>query len=360
MKTTIPLSVCFFICMVSCTMKPELTNSSATRETRELYRTMAELAEEYTLFGHQDDLAYGIGWWAEENRSDVKEASGSYPAVFGWDIAHIGEERNIDSVRFDKMKEWIIKVHEMGGINTISWHMRNPVNESDSWDTQEAVIHILPGGSHHAYFKRQLDKAAEFFNALKTPDEVLIPVVFRPYHEVTGSWFWWGGNNVRPYDYHSLWQFTKQYLEKEKGVNNLIWCYSTDRFSSEEEYLNFYPGDAYIDMLGFDDYHSPHQQPEVFAAELQTVTKLAKTRNKMATFSETGRETIPMENYWTGVLLKALKENGRGISYVLVWRNGRPDHYYAPYPGHPSTADFIRFKNDPSILFLDELKQLKK
>ncbi|NQU86229.1 MAG: beta-mannosidase, partial [Mariniphaga sp.] len=60
------------------------------------------------------------------------------------------------------------------------------------------------------------------------------------------------------------------------------------------------------------------------------------------------------------VMLKGLKENGKGISYVLVWRNGRPDHFFAPYPGQKSAKDFIKFKNDKSILFLDELNKILK
>ncbi|MBN1822309.1 MAG: beta-mannosidase [Prolixibacteraceae bacterium] len=340
--------------------KPELSNMNASPETKSFYEKLAILAKDYIMFGHQDDLAYGIGWWAEEGRSDVKEVSGSYPAVFGWDIAHIGEERNIDSVSFEKMKTWIVRVYEMGGINTISWHIRNPVNQSDAWDTEEAVSKVLPGGSHHEYFKKQLDKAAVFFNELKTSENVAIPVIFRPYHECTGSWFWWGGKNVKPEEYTQLWKFTKNYLEKEKGVNNLIWCYSTDRFNSEEHYLELYPGDGFVDILGFDDYHSPQDNPGHFASEIKILTEMAKEKNKIATFSETGMETIPLENYWTNTLLKPLKAYGKGISYVLVWRNGRPDHFYAPYPGQKSADDFKKFKNDESILFLDELNNILK
>ena len=49
------------------------------------------------------------------------------------------------------------------------------------------------------------------------------------------------------------------------------------------------------------------------------------------------------------------------ISYVLVWRNAREkeNHYYAPYPGHPSAADFVNFYNDPRTLFAGDMKTIK-
>jgi mannan endo-1,4-beta-mannosidase len=72
---------------------------------------------------------------------------------------------------------------------------------------------------------------------------------------------------------------------------------------------------------------------------------------------------VPDPNWWTGTLLPALKEAGGGLSYVLVWRNAnratdRKDHFYAPYPGQASAPDFVRFKQDPYVLFEDELPDL--
>ena len=76
------------------------------------------------MIGHQDDLAYGIGWKAEAWRSDIKEACGQYPAVYGWEIAKLGQRSmNIDSVDFGMMKTWIRQGFSMGGLITISWHI---------------------------------------------------------------------------------------------------------------------------------------------------------------------------------------------------------------------------------------------
>jgi hypothetical protein len=113
------ITVFFIVIFYSCTGQrkgQEQTNlestggpcdSLATTETKALYNNLKELARTKVLFGHQDDLAYGVQWWEEPGRSDVKETSGSYPAVYGWEIGNIEGDRNLDSVSFSKMKEWI-------------------------------------------------------------------------------------------------------------------------------------------------------------------------------------------------------------------------------------------------------------
>jgi mannan endo-1,4-beta-mannosidase len=62
------------------------------------------------------------------------------------------------------------------------------------------------------------------------------------------------------------------------------------------------------------------------------------------------------------VVLSTLKHNAstRKASWILFWRNGRPDHFYAPYPGHPSAPDFIQFMNDSLMFSLSELPDLYK
>ena len=72
----------------------------ATAETRALFHNLRSLARRHVLFGHQDDLAYGYDWVAEPGRSDVRESSGSYPAVYGWEVSGLetSSPKNIDGV----------------------------------------------------------------------------------------------------------------------------------------------------------------------------------------------------------------------------------------------------------------------
>src|SRR5690606_35619646 len=158
-----------------------------------------------------DDLAYGAHWRYEPGRSDVKEVTGDYPAVYGWDIGHLelGGDKNLDGVPFERMKAFIREGYERGGIITISWHNRNPLNGGTAWDTLAGTVRsILPGGEKHGLYTQWRDGVADFMMFLKGPGGELIPVLFRPYHELTGSWFWWGRNLCTAEEYKTLWRFT--------------------------------------------------------------------------------------------------------------------------------------------------------
>ena len=91
-----------------------LTDPKATAETRSLFLALRELAGSKLLFGHQDTTAYGVGWSAEDGRSDVKSITGSYPAVYGWDIGHLGDSRNLDRVEFSRIKNLIRECPQLG------------------------------------------------------------------------------------------------------------------------------------------------------------------------------------------------------------------------------------------------------
>jgi mannan endo-1,4-beta-mannosidase len=194
-----------------------------------------------------------------------------------------------------------------------------------------------------------------------------VPVVFRPFHETSGGWFWWGARHATPEQYRQLWRFTVEYLRDRKGVHNLLWAYSTDVFDTPEAYLERYPGDAYVDVLGFDDYQSVRTPATraVFTRRLRDVVELAEARGKVPALTETGVEAIPDSTWWTGTLLAGIKDDaiGRRIAWVLVWRNATFErehrhHFFAPYPGQASVADFKRFRADPLVRFEDDLPDL--
>jgi mannan endo-1,4-beta-mannosidase len=337
-----------------------LSDSLADPLASFLYRNLSMLSDEFVLVGHQDALAYGMGWAGEEFRSDINDVCGDFPAVFGWDLGHIGCSENIDGVPFEKMVQWMVEVYNRGGVNTVSWHIRNIVSGGDSWDTSSCVSGILPGGGFHQAFIDKLDLVADLFSSLKTGSGDLIPVLFRPFHEMNGDWFWWGSASCTAEEYKALYRFTVDYLRKVRQLHSLIYVYSTDEFFSEAEYLAFYPGDNHVDILGFDDYKGLNNKENTHrtVAMLDILHALGKERSKLITISETGVETIPDETWFTSVVLPTLKTSTATMkaSWILFWRNGRPDHFYAPYPGHPSATDFIKFKQDSITLFLSGIR----
>lgn len=322
------------------------------------------------MFGHQNTLAYGYSWHDEPDRSDVNDVVGDFPAVYGWDVmdifARAGPGQR-DAAGEAKLRGYVTQAHARGGVNTFSWHMPNPANDTDAWNITPAVSRIIPGGDLHDKYTARLDVAAAFFLSLKDTSGRPIPVWFRPFHEHTGAWFWWGKPNASAADYITLWRFTVSYLRDVKGVHNLLYAYSTDVFDSPAQYFEYYPGDEWVDMLGFDDYHSIEsaQTRGTFVYRMQSVVKWAEERGKIAALTETGREALPEADWWTKVLLKGLTSNGvQGLSYVLVWRNAeaanndRKEHFYAPYRGQKSAEDFKRFYASPVTLFERDLPPL--
>lgn len=350
----------------------KLIDPKATKQTQSLHINLSKLAEKGILFGHQDGDAYGVGWKAEAGRSDVKDIVGDYPAIHGWDLGKIGQPENLDGVSFKLMREGIINNYKRGGINTISWHIENPITNKGAWDTARAVNSILPGGTHHIAYIKQLDVVAGFLS-LCSVDDVMIPIIFRPFHEHNGNWFWWGKGLCTEQEYIQLWQFTVDYLKNTKKLHHLIYAFSPDRSridlaQARQSYLYAYPGDDYVDVFGLDNYmdvgagwnkKSTTEQQHDLIKVLRTVSQLAKEKRKLAALTETGLEGITNPTWYTDVILNPLKANKDiQLSYVMVWRNANEKHHYAPYPGHAAEEDFKKFFLDPYTFFESDLKNI--
>lgn len=334
-----------------------------TPETENLLHSLKKMPQHGIMFGHHDDPLYGIGWEGDEGRSDVKSVCGDYPAVMSFDIGRIelGRDKSLDKISFDKIRKEIINQYHRGGMSTISWHLDNPVTGGDSWDVSDTTVvaSVLPGGVNHEKFLGWLDIVATFMHSLQTEEGVKIPILFRPWHEHTGSWFWWGQKLCTAQQYKALWRLTYDRLN-EKKVNNLLYAYSPgSEPRTPAEYLERYPGDDIIDLIGVDCYQFDQQvYIEQMNHSLRIVAEVAQTHNKAMAVTETGYETIPDPVWWTKTLLPILKNYP--VSYVVAWRNAREreNHYYAPYPGQISADDFVEFYQDPKTLFAADIQQL--
>ncbi|MBC7913511.1 MAG: beta-mannosidase [Pyrinomonadaceae bacterium] len=347
-------------------------DAKASKETKALYANLKKLSKKHILFGHQHATEYGHGWSGEENRSDVKSVTGSHPAVVGVDFGGLSG-RTLTSIDRTKqsLKKTIEDTYNRGGITTISWHFSNPVSNTDfNWRegvSAAAVKDIIPGGSHHQKYKEILATVASLANAVKGKDGKSVPMIFRPYHEFDGGWFWWGKSHCTKEEFITLWRFTVSQLRDSLGVHNFIYAFSPDnRFTNEAEYLERYPGDEWVDMVGTDNYgdfgRDGRYNLTAGIQKLKVVSDYARKRGKLAAFTETGLESIPNPTWWTETLLKSLKAESLELAYVLVWRNDQNSktHYYAPFPGHTSVPDFLKFYQDEFIWFENDLKKIYK
>lgn len=351
--------------------RPNLVDLLATEKTVALFENMLKLMDKGIMVGHQDDPAYGHSWFGDKNRSDVKDVTGDFPAVTGWEIGLLetGAERNLDSVSFVDMKRLIGEVYERGGINTISWHSNNIATGNTSWDcAQDTVVRsVLKGGVHHEGFVGYLDKVADFLLDLKDKNGEPIPVIFRIFHEHTGGWFWWGNKQCTPEEYNELFRMTVRHLRDKRGVRNVLYAFSPASISTEAEFLSRYPGDEWVDIIGFDTYfYAPEKEGSEakyindIKAGLDVVTKYAAKANKIPILAETGVEGVVVSDYFTNVLYNAI--SAYRFSYVLFWRNAHnmPQHFYVPYKGHKAEADFKTFCAKENILMNKDLHQIYK
>ena len=319
------------------------------------------------MYGHQDDLMYGHSWKLADDateyvQSDVYATCGRYPAVYGLDLGGIEMDwpANLDKNRFDHMRASIVAHHERGGIVTLSWHPRNPLTGGDAWDvsSDQVVASILPGGEKHEYFMTWLRKAADFMESVKTADGTPVPLIWRPWHEHTGSWFWWGQKLCTTEQYKALWKMTYDYMMNERGLTNLVWSYSpgAGELSSPEVYAERYPGDEIIVMVGFDCYFYRTREDyfKKMKNALDITVAFAREHGKIPAVTETGYEGVKDPKWWTEVLYEVLKDYP--VSYVLTWRNACDDHmqhhYYAPFPGQESADDFCTFAALDNMMFL--------
>lgn len=368
MKNTRLITTLCLGALIACSpaKKGQETMTGQTSPKERLIENLRGVPQKGILFGHHDDTVYGIGWEFDEGGSDVRKVCGDYPAVISFDLGEIelGGDKSLDKVPFDIIRREAINQYNRGGLVSFSWHPRNPKTGGDAWDVTDTTVvrSILPGGENHAKFQGWLGKVNDFILSLQTTDGTKIPVLFRPWHEHTGSWFWWGEKLCTTDEYKALWQMTADYLDAHGAAPQVVYAYSSGTEPrTQADYLARYPGHDLIDVIGFDAYQ--REDKDFFLKSVDTslsvIDSIGKANNKIIAITETGYEGIPDPTWWTGTLLPAMEKYP--VAYVLVWRNAREKitHHYAPYPGHLSAEDFKAFHNNPKTLFASDVNLYK-
>jgi mannan endo-1,4-beta-mannosidase len=347
-----------------------------TAATRAAYELLGSLRGKKFLLGHQNATTEGRGTgegWGEASpvpsdfRSDIRAVSGDFPAVYGWDLLDL---------QSPALRAHILAAHERGGINTISWHMPNPVTGAAYNDTTEALAKIQPGEAFHDSFVSLMDRAADFLDTLRDRQGRPIPILFRPFHEHNGNWFWWGISHGSEALYVDTFRMFVDHLVNRRGLKNLIIVYSPD--ASGGGFAGFdpnwgYPGDEWVDVIGMDEYidvgrYSGGQiTVDALRNKVGALVEMARRRGKIAALAELGLEGITNDQWWTSLFIDALgarPEKGEPaltdqLSYFMLWRNAHesPRHFFAPYPGHPSVPDFLKLKASGKVGLNEDLKK---
>ena len=333
---------------------------SAKTPAEKLFKRLIKIHKHGYMMGHQDDPFYGLTWEWDENRSDVLATVGDYPAVMGFDLGgiEVGDTKNLDSVPFTRIRQEIIKHHDRGGIITISWHPRNPLTGGTAWDvtSNEVVKSVLRGGSQHTKFQLWMQRVSDFLQSIKDKKGKPIPIIFRPWHENNGSWFWWGQKLCTDEEFLGLWNMLQDKLTSD-GLSNLLWSYSPnlDGNWTEERFMKRYPGNSRVSLIGEDAYQWGTEEDFVnqLSKDLDFIEKFAKSNKKLFALTECGYKNIPDPTWWTRVLQPIMDKYA--ISYFLLWRNYKKE-YFGPAPTQDGADDFRKLHKASNTLFLKDIK----
>lgn len=232
-----------------------LVNAKATAETKKLYQFLKDSYGNYVIAGQQcDGGIYGTEF------SAIKAVTGKYPALIGLDMMRYTPSRTAlgdSSTAVEKAIEFSNK----GGIVTFCWHWNSPTdylkdgkdpdNGNPRWwggfytrNTDFDIAKVMNGQDEKG--KKLLDAdIKEIAAQLKRLENAGVPVLWRPLHEASGGWFWWGAKGADAYK--KLWRYLYKQLTDVYKCNNLIWVYNGQS-------ADWYPGDEYVDIVGEDIY----------------------------------------------------------------------------------------------------------
>nr|MDE6363534.1 hypothetical protein [Lachnospiraceae bacterium] len=403
-----------------------LADANANEAARNLYAYLKAVGEsDSVIFGHQNDTHHKAGSKGEGfSSSDTEDVTGSIAGVVGIDVLSLtGNEASTwdapEAERIANLAAITKEAAAKGALITLSAHMPNfdvidkrvkayeasgeTGKDSDTlgyWKAEDGsrqynfsgytpgtltgniVKRIMPGQDLNYLYTDYLDLIADYAKAVEGDG---ITILFRPFHENTGSWFWWGAALCDEQAYINLYRYTVDYMKETKGVHNMLYVYGPgSEAANAEEYAARYPGDDYVDMIGYDLYHQ-NPSPENEAGYLQSVSKqnkilkeFAEAHNKIYAITETGvadknaegadvalQRTGNKVQDWYMQLLDQISEDG-GVCYFLVWANfSENGSFYLPYVtekkengvlhGHEMMDEFIRFYNDGRSVFATDM-----
>lgn len=301
--------------------------------------------------------------------SKFREQTGEIPYIYALDFYYAsGTYFNEDYIKKNKAniveivkKQWI----KNKAIPSFSWHLENPYVPSEFGymgcryryghktqlypEEHRYVIkeiltnsgdicgfgsfkknndHKVSYKNPKIWFDERCKEVAEIINELVDEKGTPIPMIFRLWHECEDSWMWWGASSVSKEDYKSFFILTEKLIKKYAPKSQILWAYCPERnWQSEDEFMSRYPGDKYVDIIGYDDYQIGN--PKRYDESLQKakmVTSTAKAHGKVAALFETAN-TIKQKDdvFFSHYLLPLIQDPNVKLGIVQMWCNGKFD-----------------------------------
>lgn len=308
-----------------------LVTPSPSAEAIQVYTFLKENFGKKVLSGAMANYSTGI-----EEAQWIYDNTGKWPALTGFD--YINYTRDWNSINFteltDNAKAWWAE----NGLVTIMWHWRDPLKNTDGFYTDDTSFDVSKiNDTNSVEYKALIADIALIATYLKQLQSANVPVLWRPLHEASGGWFWWGAKGAEPCT--ALWKIMFDRLVNHHQLNNLIWIWTSD---SATNAIEWYPGDNYVDIIGMDIYPGENQHGSQYVA-FNKVKELFNGK-KIIALSECG--SIPD--------IDAMFEYGDTWSWFMPW-NGD----FTRSDKHNGAAYIKNVFNSSKVITRDQMPSLK-
>lgn len=372
--------------LISASSDKNLANKGETyrnQRTENLFHSLKILSDKgFTMFGMAN--AYTINYvecihGEQIENSDLKDICGDNPAFvesdFMWYANLEFRKRDLEAMQ---------KAHKRGAILGYCWHLaghksnsfyvRADDRQSGDFDLASKIV-----SNDDRQKNKELDWYLTKLDTLVIPifKQLDFPLVFRPFHEMTGDWFWWG-RQIGADTYVKLFRLTVDYLRKA-GIRNILYCWAPDKTAD----FSFYPGDDFVDVLGYDAYEpglKPYITTEILLKELGKIVNYARKHGKVAAWTEVGlRSEMPElyeypdkhPDFWTKQVWDVIKNSPtiNNLAWVMTWYNAdwgkdKQNPPFVPYRGmekkgaEAALLDFAKLYNYDNSLFEKDMPDM--
>ena len=261
------------------------------------------------------------------------EKTGKKPALLGLDFMDHTGSFPTDWTNNPDIIQDAIYWKNNNGIVALCWHWRDPSYKTDDFYTERTSFDprkiFEPQSEEYAAMMRDMDIVADYLKELQQND---VPILWRPLHEASGRWFWWGSQGAEACK--KIWQIMFEKFTVEHEIKNLIWVWTSEANNSA---LSWYPGDEYVDIIGLDIYDEGNHGSQMMAfQELKSIFG----GKKMLALSECG--SIPA--------MEAMKKDKTIWSYYMPWYGE-----HTKDPKWNTTNDWFTSFSDPDVITLEDM-----
>lgn len=256
--------------------------------------------------GNGDDA---VARYAEHVEA-LERQTGAAPAFVevGYAVATTGD------IRWEENNRVLLRHWRRGGLVGVHIPLANPITGGDRRDKSirpDLVALTRPGGDGHQRFMRDLDAIADGLTELRDAGVV---VLFRPFHEANGGWFWWGRRD--PEQFRELWRFVFRHFTETRKLDNLVWVYAPSTVAGA---MSLYPGDAWVDVLGYSIYRDRFERVDLSDLDAMLAT------GKPVGATEIGMKSREDETVGAGynrAMIEDLRRAFPEAAFFLRWQAG--------------------------------------